>query len=107
MPLLGGLVAGLFAGLFQFLATFVARKTALAATWVATFAALTAALVAAVSGAVAALNATVPSVPFAANGFYGVAADVGMSCAAVCIGVDVLCYVYRWNVANLTLLSRA
>lgn len=107
MPLLGGLLAGLFGGLFQFLATFVARKTALAAAWVATFAALTVALVAAVSAAITGLSLVVPTAAGAATGFYLAAADVGIAAGGVCIGVDALCWVYRWNVANLTLLSRA
>ena len=107
MPLLGGLLAGLFGGLFQFLATFVARKTALAAAWVATFSALTVALVAAVSAAVTGLNLVVPSAGGVSTGFYLAAADVGLATGAVCIGVDALCWVYRWNVTNLALLARA
>lgn len=107
MPLLGGLLAGLFGGLFNWLATFLTRKTALAAAWVATFGALTAALIAGVSGLVGGLGAVAPSIPGAATGFYAAAADIGIQVGGVCIAVDALCWVYRWNVNNLSLLARA
>lgn len=107
MPLLGGLLAGLFSGIFTALASYLTKKTALAAAWVATFAALTVALVAAVAAVANGFNAVAPSMPTAALGFYTMAADVGVSVGAAVIGVDALCWVYRWNVTNLSLLARA
>lgn len=107
MPLLGGLLAGLFGGVFQFALTYVTRKAALAAAWVATFAALTTALVAAGAALAAPLLAAVPEIPGLSHGFYGMAVDWGLGVGAVVVSVDALCYVYRWNVSNLTLLSRA
>lgn len=107
MPLLGGLIAGLFAGLFQFLATFVSRKTALAAAWIGTFGVLVAGLVAAVSAAVSTISVSTIGFAGAGTGFYIASADVGLTAGAVCILVDGLVAVYRWNVSNLSLLARA
>lgn len=107
MPILGGLLAGLFGGVFNFFVQFVTRKTALAMAWITTFATLTSALVAAVASAAGALSASAPSIPGVASGFYGMAADIGLSAAGVCVMVDGLCWVYRWNVINLSLLARA
>lgn len=107
MPLLGGLLAGLFGGVFTFFAGFIAKKTALALAWIATFSVLTVALVAAGSAAVVGLGVVVPSFPGWAMGLYAIAADTVVAVGSVCIGVDALVWLYRWNVNNLVLLSRA
>ncbi len=112
MPILGALFSTFFGAIFTFLSGYIAKKTAMAVAYITTYGALTAALAAVAVTCVGYVTVTLPTFPgWAAMGFlmglYAVAADSAFYLATCAIAVETAVYVYRWNVNNLTLLSRA
>lgn len=106
MPLIGGLLGTLFGQLFTLLAKWFGAKLANAVAWVATFGVLTVGLIVAASALGSALLTAWPGIAGFETGIWTVSADVGVGAGMTCIAVDLLCYVYRWNVNNLAFLSK-